>query len=149
MPQKLWPFIIGVSSAWFAQIIKVFTYKWKTGKWDWKVILTSGGMPSSHASGFSAMSTSIFLQEGFTSAFTLSLGILTVVMYDAINIRWFGGVSLQKISNLTEQLVKKQLIEINKVLKQPSKSVLGHKASEVAIGLFIGVLFSYLIHIMF
>lgn len=139
MPIKLWPLLIGLTSAWLAQFLKVFYYKLRTKKWNWKVSLTTGGMPSSHTTAFSAVATSIFILEGYSTGFTISASILLLVMHDATNIRWFGGVSSQKITDLTEQLQNNQLIKINKILKQKSKDVLGHKASEVFAGLILGI----------
>ena len=32
-----------------AQVLKVFTKRWKKGYWDWGELAASGGMPSSHS----------------------------------------------------------------------------------------------------
>ncbi len=142
MPKAIYPFLYGMASAWFTQFLKVFYYRIKTQKWNWKILLTSGGMPSSHTAGFAGLATIIYLQEGITTSFSIALAILALVMYDAVNVRWFGGVAAQKITELTEQLWKRQLIIINKVLKQKSKSILGHKITEVLFGFIIGISFS-------
>ena len=143
---KILPFLVALTSAWFAQFLKVIYNKLKNNTWDWNVFKKTGGMPSSHSAAFSALSTIIYFQEGISTTLSISLAITVLVIYDATHVRWFAGISSQKITNLTNQLVKKELIKKNEILNQPTRSTLGHSKPEVIAGLIAGILYASLIY---
>lgn len=75
--------VVSVVSAWLAsQLLKMLFAK-RVEKF-----FELGGMPSSHTAFVSALSTSVGLAEGFSSAvFLVSLGFSLIVAHDAVKVR--------------------------------------------------------------
>ncbi|MDR2648375.1 MAG: divergent PAP2 family protein [Clostridiales bacterium] len=122
--------------AWaLAQFIKILIELKKTKKINTALIVSSGGMPSSHSSFVTAMTTSIGLKEGFNSSiFALSAVFSLVVMYDAAGVRRAAGNQAAAINMLFKSF-EDQGIKLDKKLKE----LLGHSPIEVAAGAVLGV----------
>lgn len=136
---------ISILSLFAAQFLKIFTKK----PVDFRRIVGSGGMPSSHASFVSTLSTIIGLKYGFNSdLFAIVTVFSLIIIYDA------GGVrrSVGKQANVLNHLIKNlDLTRINKekeIIKDDLKELVGHTPFEVlagaALGIFIAISFFYL-----
>ncbi|XWS28292.1 hypothetical protein CRYUN_Cryun25bG0055300 [Craigia yunnanensis] len=56
-------------------------------KWDFRILFASGGMPSSHSTFCTALTTLVAICHGITdSLFLVCLGFSLIVMYDAIGV---------------------------------------------------------------
>ena len=106
-----------------------------TKKFNFKRILGSGGMPSSHSAIVTATATLIGKYEGITTPlFGLAFVFAAVVMYDAAGVRRAAGKQatvLNKIINtpgLTKVEVQEKLVE-----------ALGHSPNQVIVGALIGI----------
>ncbi len=106
-----------------------------TKKFNFKRILGSGGMPSSHSAIVTATATLIGKYEGITTPlFGLACVFAAVVMYDAAGVRRAAGKQatvLNKIINtpgLTKVEVQEKLVE-----------ALGHSPNQVIVGALIGI----------
>ena len=86
--------------AWaLAQVLKVLLVLITKHRWDWKHILSSGGMPSSHSAFVCACATAVGIMQGFGSvSFAIAAVVAIVVMYDASNVRRAAG-EMAKILN--------------------------------------------------
>ena len=60
--------IAGMVAWGLAQIIKIPLDYVRTRRWNWSLLLTTGGMPSSHSSLMTATTLAIGLYDGFDSA---------------------------------------------------------------------------------
>ena len=60
-------FVVGFCGWFTAQFLKIFTKRYKTGAWDARAFFDSGGMPSSHSSLCSSVTTAIAMQQGLGS----------------------------------------------------------------------------------
>lgn len=75
-----------------AQIAKVFTYYMVVRKWDFRMVMGSGGMPSSHSALCFALTTSVAFVHGVSDGlFPVCLGFTLIVMYDAAGVRRHAG----------------------------------------------------------
>lgn len=64
-----------------AQLAKVFTHYFAAREWDWRQVLTSGGMPSSHAALVNGLACRVASQHGLGSdLFALAAVLALVVM---------------------------------------------------------------------
>lgn len=127
----LWTAILG----WFAaQVIKFILVLVTTKSLDLRRLVGSGGMPSSHSSIVMALSVSVGLSEGFSSAsFAICMIVSFVVMYDATGVRRAAG---QHARILNELIKGKNDFETNgKLLKE----LLGHSPVEVFAGALLGI----------
>ena len=123
--------------AWIlAQIIKLPLDFFRTRKWNWSLMLTTGGMPSSHSSLMTATTLAIGLYHGFANQlFALGVAITMIVTYDAAVVRQQAGVHAQRINVLFDELLKGHIFN-----EKDLREVLGHTPLEVAGGILLGII---------
>jgi acid phosphatase family membrane protein YuiD len=95
----------------------------------------TGGMPSSHASLVSSMTTSVAFWEGINSnLFIVTLFFSLIVMRDAMGVRRSSGIQARTLN-----LLGRQLAENVKIDYHPVKEVHGHAPLEVVVGALLGI----------
>jgi hypothetical protein len=129
--------------AWFIGQFLKFPLEYILNKqWKWGVLISAGGMPSSHSALVTAVSLSIGLQEGFSSPlFALAAALAMIVVYDATGVRRQAGIHAQRINALM-----KTFLESHQVPEKELKEVLGHTPVEVIAGVLLGILISLLLY---
>ncbi len=96
----------------------------------------AGGLPSSHSTLSSCLTTLIGLNMGFASPiFALSTVFTLIVMYDAMGIRYETEKQAKVINKITKKI---KLDNLNSELKNLKEEV-GHKPIEVFCGLILGI----------
>ncbi|KAF5840259.1 divergent PAP2 family-domain-containing protein [Dunaliella salina] len=122
--------------AWFAaQFGKIFTWRFKKGTWDLKAIVQPGGMPSSHSSLCSGVTTALALQEGLSSPlFAISMAFSVIVMYDAMGVRQHAGKQAAVLNQVVTEIFQKNPAIGDIKLKE----VLGHTPRQVLCGAVLG-----------
>lgn len=125
--------------AWsFGQFLKAPMEYLLNRRWNWGIIFSPGGMPSSHSALVTAVSLTIGMQEGFKSPlFALSFAIGMIVVYDAAGVRRQAGIHAERINELM-----KSFIENRAIPEKELKEVLGHTPFEVITGVILGILIS-------
>lgn len=125
----LWASIL---SCFAAQFLKIFTGSKKV---DIGRIIISGGMPSSHSSFVTCMSTMIGMKYGFSSdIFAISAVFSCIIMYDASGVRQAVGKQAAIINKLVEDWQQKKSIEHEKL-----KELIGHTQKQVFAGAILGI----------
>ena len=128
--------VSGLAAMMLAQLLKLLLNYALNKKWDWVLLIKSGGMPSSHSAMVTAIAVSIGLWEGFdTAAFAAAFGLMVIVTYDSANVRWQSGLHAQKINQLLRDVFSGQPIN-----DQLLKEVIGHTPRQVYIGVILGIL---------
>ena len=118
-----------------AQIIKLPIDYIRTHKWNWALLLTTGGMPSSHSALMTATTLAIGLYYGLDSpAFALGVVITMIVTYDAAGVRQQAGIHAQRINVIVAELFKGHPIN-----ERDLREVLGHTPLEVVGGILLGL----------
>jgi len=123
--------------AWiFAQCIKVGLGVLRTKRFDFKWFIGTGGMPSAHAAGSSAMATIVGMEYGFSSVlFALSTVFALVTMFDAQGVRHSTGRQAMILNKILDDIYWKRKIGEDRL-----KELLGHTPIEVFMGSIIGIL---------
>ncbi|RWR96446.1 Acid phosphatase/vanadium-dependent haloperoxidase-related [Cinnamomum micranthum f. kanehirae] len=123
--------------AWvIAQSIKMFLNFVVERKWDFMILFSSGGMPSSHSALCMALTTAVAIRDGTAgSLFAVCLAISLVVMYDAIGVRRHAGLHAEILNKIVEDLFQGHPISQRKL-----KVLLGHTPSQVIAGALLGIL---------
>ncbi len=131
--------------AWsIAQVSKFFIWRWQKGKLNFRILVSAGGMPSSHSALVSALATSTGLWEGFSStAFALSLILALIVMYDAAGVRRAASIQAQILNQILEELFQGHPISEKRLWE-----LLGHTPFEVLAGALMGVGTSVLLYLL-
>ena len=111
-------------------------------RWNWGIILSPGGMPSSHSALVTSVTLAIGLQEGFgTPLFALSFAIGMIVIYDAAGVRRQAGIHAERINEMM-----KSLFEGSGIPEKELKEVLGHTPFEVITGVILGIIISVVLY---
>lgn len=130
-----------------AQALKIVTHKVVAGKWDWNQAFTTGGMPSSHSAGVSALAAYVAANRGARHTETaLAVVFGAIVMYDAQGIRRHTGEIAKLVNDLEDRFTQIsgefpsfELVEREKELTE-LKELLGHQPIEVLAGATFGTL---------
>ncbi|HEU4745548.1 MAG TPA: divergent PAP2 family protein [Anaerolineales bacterium] len=122
--------------AWaLAQVIKIPLDYLRTRRWNWSLLLTTGGMPSSHSALMTATTLAIGLYHGLDSpVFALGVVITMIVTYDAAGVRQQAGIHAQRINVIMAELLKGHPIN-----ERDLREVLGHTPLEVVGGILLGL----------
>lgn len=114
-----------------AQFIKIIITFFKEKKIDFKLLASTGGMPSAHSATISGITFAIGKVMGFSSPeFGISFIVGVIVVTDALHLRSEVGRHAEVLEKITGKHFD-------------SKS--GHKLSEVLIGILIGAIIGILI----
>jgi hypothetical protein len=132
-------FIATLVTSFLAQILKLPLSFLRNKEWDWSLLFSTGGMPSSHSAVVTAAATGVGYYAGFnTPLFGLAFAIASVVIYDATNIRRQAGFHAQQINRIIKEMFAGEArpVEEVKVLRE----VLGHSPAEALGGVILGIL---------
>lgn len=123
-----------IFACFLAQFIKIFTGKEK--RIDFSRIFMSGGMPSSHSSFVTSLSTLVGIYRGFDSIeFSMCVVFALIVMYDASGVRRAVGKQATIINKIVQDLQNKKHIE-----HETLKELVGHTPKEVILGALLGII---------
>ena len=137
-------YIFGTTvAAWvIAQSIKVMLGVLRERRFNFRWFVGTGGMPSSHAAGVSALSTSIGVAYGFDSAlFAVTLVFTLVVLFDSQGVRFSTGKMAGVLNRMLDDIYWKKRLD-DKQLKE----FLGHTPIEVFAGIALGIVVSLLLY---
>jgi acid phosphatase family membrane protein YuiD len=123
--------------AWaLAQVIKLPLDYFRTRRWNWALMLTTGGMPSSHSALMTASVFAVGLYHGFDNPlFALGVAITMIVTYDAAGVRRQAGIHAQRINVLFDELLHGHPIS-----ERDLREMLGHTPLEVLGGILLGLI---------
>lgn len=129
--------------AWFiAQTIKVALGVLRTHRFDFRWFIGTGGMPSAHAAGSSALAVVVGLDYGFdTPLFALAAVFAIVTMFDAQGVRRSSGKQAQLLNKILDDIYWKGKIQEDRL-----KELLGHTPVEVFMGSIIGILLALILN---
>ena len=122
--------------AWgLAQAIKVPIEYLSTRRWNWALLFSVGGMPSSHSALVASTAHAIGLHLGFDSPlFALALVVAMVTIYDATGIRRQAGIHAEIINTMINDLATGHPLKGEQL-----REVLGHTPIQVLAGALFGV----------
>jgi uncharacterized protein len=133
--------LLGAITAWsLAQIIKIPLHYVLHRRWEWALILSSGGMPSSHSALVTGVTFGIGLQEGFNSPLFAIAGVVAmIVIYDATGVRRHAGDHARVLNLMIDELLTG-----HPLAERELKEVLGHTPREVVGGIVLGLVVAWL-----
>ena len=118
-----------------AQLIKLIVLWFRHKSLSWHDLVVTGGMPSSHSAFVVALATIIYLEEGSSTAFAISLVLAFIVIRDAFGVRRTVG---------EEGMAVNQILHKLKIPKKTHFSM-GHTPAQVLVGSFIGFAVAFLV----
>jgi len=112
----------------------------RTRRLNLRRFVETGGMPSSHAAGVCALTTSVGIREGVTTPlFGVSLYFSLIVLYDAAGLRRAAGRQAMILNRLIQQHWEHADADAHRLME-----LLGHTPLEVLVGALLGVASAFL-----
>ena len=119
-----------------AQSVKIMLGVARLKRFDFRWLIGTGGMPSTHAAGVSALSFAIGLHTGFDSPlFAVAVAFTIITLFDAQGVRRWSGRQAQVLNKMIEDMYFQRRIQ-----EQRLKELLGHTPLEVLAGVCVGLL---------
>ena len=126
--------LISIFSCFLAQFIKIFTGKEK--RIDFKRIIISGGMPSSHSSFVTSLAMLVGFDKGFASTeFAITAVFAIIVMYDASGVRRAVEKQAEILNQIVDDFFHGKFDQHKKL-----KELVGHTPKEVLFGALLGII---------
>ena len=128
-------FIAWLVACLLSQGIKISLGVIRQRRFDFRWLITTGGMPSTHAAGVTALSASIGFQNGFDSPlFAAAVAFTVITLFDAQGVRRWSGRQAQVLNKMLEDMYFKR-----RMREQRLKELLGHTPLEVVAGMSVGL----------
>jgi acid phosphatase family membrane protein YuiD len=130
-------------SVWaIAQGIKVVLGVIREKRFNFKWLIGTGGMPSSHAAGAAALATACGLHSGFDSvSFALAAVFALVTMFDAQGVRRSAGQQAAILNQVLDDMYSKGRTEADRLFE-----FIGHSPLQVIIGALLGFVLAHIFY---
>ena len=128
-------------TAWvIAQSIKVLLGVIREKRFNFRWFIGTGGMPSSHAAGATALASTCGMEFGFDSVvFALATVFAMVTMFDAQGVRRSTGQQAEVLNKIMDDIYWSGKIEPVRL-----KELIGHTPVQVFMGAIVGFLIAVL-----
>ncbi|MFA5338581.1 MAG: divergent PAP2 family protein [Candidatus Omnitrophota bacterium] len=124
-----------------AQTIKIVINSIRERKFNFRWVVSTGGMPSAHSSGVMALATAVGIQQGFDSAlFVAALVFAVVIAFDAQGVRRATGQQAEILNKIMDDIYWRRKIQESRL-----KELIGHTPFEVFVGSLIGIVIAAII----
>lgn len=132
---------LSVVVAWICtQGVKVALGIIRERRFNFKWLIGTGGMPSTHAAGVASLTTAVGLTSGFGSTlFIITLIFALIIMFDAQGVRRSAGKQAEVLNKIVEDIYWKRGIDQERLLE-----LIGHTPVEVFVGGLIGIVVAVL-----
>jgi acid phosphatase family membrane protein YuiD len=129
--------LIAAIASWaIAQAVKIPLECVRTKRWNWALLLSAGGMPSSHSALVAACAHGTGLFAGYDSPlFALSVALAMIVIYDATGIRRQAGMHAALINAMIRDLASGHPLK-----EEQLREVLGHTPLQAFAGTLLGII---------
>lgn len=143
---KFFILFCGLSGLVVAQLLKPIFTVIRKKRFDWTLIFASGSFPSSHTSFVVSLTVAIGFREGLSSAiFALGVSLCMIVMYDAMNVRFYAGKNIALTRQIIKDLQSHSFKLDNPIYIESLKEILGHERLEVFAGFILGFIIPFII----
>ncbi len=134
---------LAIFLGWFlAQFIKVVLGVLREKRFNFRWLVSTGGMPSTHSAAVGALATVVGFYFGFGSIiFAITLVFTLITMFDAAGVRRNVGVQASVLNQIVDDIYNK-----GEVKDAHLKELLGHTPIEVFVGAAIGALVVIAMH---
>ena len=127
-------------AAWcVAQVLKILISSIRDKRLNFSQLITTGGMPSSHAALVCALATAAAIVHGVDSTvFAIAALFALVVMSDATGVRKTVGTQSTMLNRILDELFKGK-----PEFEQRVRELIGHTIFEVSAGAVLGILLAW------
>ena len=134
--------LVAAAIAWtLAQVIKLPLEYLLHHEWNWHLLISAGGMPSSHSALVTGVAVAVGITQGFESPlFALAFVLSIIVIYDATGVRRHAGDHARVINLMIDELLTG-----HPLAEKELKEVLGHTPREVVAGIALGIIVAIIV----
>ncbi len=127
--------------AWLiSQAIKVGLGIIREKRFNFRWVISAGGMPSAHAAGVMALTISLGLKFGFDSPIVaLAIVFAIITMFDAQGVRRAAGRQAGVLNKILDDVYWRRRVGEDRL-----KELIGHTPVEVIVGGIIGILMAFI-----
>ena len=135
-------FIVSVCGWAAAQLTKVVIFIIQKKHFDFRILIATGGMPSSHSAIVSGLATSVAIVDGLDSvAFAIAAIIALIVMFDSAGLRRSVGRQAVVLNRIIGELRERRSISY---FEKDLRELMGHSTFQVIIGAAFGISVSFI-----
>ncbi len=119
-----------------AQSIKIISGIIKEKRFDFRWLMSTGGMPSAHSAGVSSLATAVGMYCGFdTVVFAITAIFALIIMFDAQGLRRMTGRQAVALNKMMEDIYLKHEVKPERLME-----LIGHTPVEVFMGALLGIM---------
>ena len=128
---------LAIFTGWFlAQTIKIIIGVIRERRFNFRWLMSTGGMPSTHSAAVAALSTVVGYYYGFSSIpFAITLVFSLITMFDAAGVRRAAGKQASVLNKMMDDIYEK-----GEVPEARLKELLGHTPVQVFAGAAVGII---------
>jgi acid phosphatase family membrane protein YuiD len=118
-----------------AQVLKVLVSLFTERRVNLHLLVSAGGMPSSHSTLVAGLATAVAIQYGVgSSLFAVVFVFAVIVMYDAAGVRRAVGIQAQLLNQMIDELFAGHPISETHL-----RELIGHTPFQVFVGAALGI----------
>jgi hypothetical protein len=127
--------LVALAACLIAQAAKLVIEFAQHRKLNFRVLVETGGMPSSHSALVTALAVGVGLSAGWSSTeFALATVFAFIVMYDAAGVRQAAGKQAKILNQMIDELFQGD----HDLTETRLKELLGHTPVQVIVGALLG-----------
>jgi uncharacterized protein len=133
--------IVAFAATIVAQLLKLPIEYIINRKINIRVLVGTGGMPSSHSASVTALAAGVGQVKGWDGAeFAIATMFAIIVMYDAAGVRQAAGKQARILNQIIDELFQENPVFNEKRLKE----LLGHTPLQVIAGSILGIAMAWM-----
>jgi len=132
--------LVAIFACLLTQATKLIVELVKNHKLNFRVVIESGGMPSSHSALVTALAAGVGQTSGWASSeFAIATIVAIVVMYDAAGVRQAAGKQARILNQIIDEFFQGE----HQFTEDRLKELLGHTPVQVIVGSVLGIAISF------
>lgn len=140
--------ICSAISAIICQLYKFIYYSIKYKKFEWFMLVSTGGFPSSHTSLVITLAVLLGLFEHHDMrtldySFAVSVVFAGVTIHDAMGVRYEASKHAIILNKMVDNLSDEEKMDLGFGKNGKLKEMLGHRGTEVLGGMLIGMIVAF------
>lgn len=133
--------LVSLAACLIAQTLKLVVELIKNQKVNFRALVETGGMPSSHSALVAALATEVGQTAGWSSTeFAISVVFAFIVMYDAAGVRQAAGKQARVLNQIMDEFFQGE----HHFNEERLKELLGHTPVQVIAGSALGIAISWI-----
>lgn len=137
--------ILSLISMFLCQLLKFIIFSIIRKSPEWKLLISTGGFPSSHSSFVVTLTITLGLYQYFNFgsldwSFAASIVFSLIIIHDAMGVRLEASKHAVILNNMAQDMTPEEKKDLGFGKKGELKEMLGHRGFEVIGGILVGII---------